>query len=977
MIRRALLVVGLLATTSFAQITGVGHDRVYNPFTGRLDFVTMAGTASWVAASTLTATHQLWLPYTTVGQCLQVGTGGLITTTTCGGGGGSSTMAVYEDTTQISSPTAITKFAGGPFNLSFLSGATAYIDINYSSITARGNTFNGANQLVLLDGSGFLPALNASALTNLDASDLATGTVADARLSSNVDLLDSTNTHTAQQSWSSASPSTFTALTVSGLTASRCVETTTGGRLTVASGVCGSGGGGDNLGSHIATMTVTANYGLITTTVTASSITVTQSGGTVLNIINNDNSDFGTHYGINSTVSGNLGSPITAYGISSSITGGPAGPSYAFYGVNTSNSGTDYGAYLSASGGGRDYGLYVDAGQVHINSSATIKGSGGLGVTYSVSAGSMTGAGLTTCGDSTHALGWSSTDNLFTCQAVSAGGGGGSPIAITTGTYSTYSNPAVSSPLVVGVFHQNQFKVRASGTTGYFELDTSSVTLQGNSVTFTSLQTQITATGVSTGSLQSQLNTVATATTTLASNFPVSLSTNTMGTLDISGQTNLSATGSANLVGDAVNVGPIKIGSGTIGPFDVSTTSASVTGAGGVSVTYGLTAGTVTVNDDAFASTWNGSTLVPTKNAVYDQSLVVGLTTASLRTTLNTVATATTTLATNFPVSLSTNTMGSIDISAQTNLSATGSANMVGDAVNVGPIKIGSGTIGPFDVSATSASATGVSGAWVTYGLTAATATVNDDTYGAGWNGSNLVPTKNAVYDKIETITGASGVVATDTVTWSGGHSFLGSTTFYGMLSIQASTITLNNTVIFSSYVIMDANSNLDAGSAAGLEIPNGTNPTVDTTGDVAWDTTSGQLLVYNGQSVAVVAKSTQCFNVNVSSGLGYNGLNEPIWSAPMQAGVTITSITARSLPTGTTVLFQLDETMQSFDTAGTDVFSVAFSSAIYQGNTTVGFANSSIAAGASLILNCPAAGAAAGSPRTLYLNICYIETRQ
>lgn len=35
---------------------------------------------------------------------------------------------------------------------------------------------------------------------------------------------------------------------------------------------------------------------------------------------------------------------------------------------------------------------------------------------------------------------------------------------------------------------------------------------------------------------------------------------------------------------------------------------------------------------------------------------------------------------------------------------------------------------------------------------------VADEAYGAGWNGSNEVPTKNALYDKIETISGGSGL---------------------------------------------------------------------------------------------------------------------------------------------------------------------------------------------------------------------------
>jgi hypothetical protein len=58
-----------------------------------------------------------------------------------------------------------------------------------TNVTTQGNTFNGVSQLVQLTGAGLLPALDGSALTNLNASNLASGTVNDARLSSNVALL--------------------------------------------------------------------------------------------------------------------------------------------------------------------------------------------------------------------------------------------------------------------------------------------------------------------------------------------------------------------------------------------------------------------------------------------------------------------------------------------------------------------------------------------------------------------------------------------------------------------------------------------------------------------------------------------------------------------------------------------------------------------------------------------------------------------
>lgn len=58
--------------------------------------------------------------------------------------------------------------------------------ITAGNITAQGNTFNGAGQLVQLNGSSELPAVSGVALTNLNASNLGSGTVADARLSANV-----------------------------------------------------------------------------------------------------------------------------------------------------------------------------------------------------------------------------------------------------------------------------------------------------------------------------------------------------------------------------------------------------------------------------------------------------------------------------------------------------------------------------------------------------------------------------------------------------------------------------------------------------------------------------------------------------------------------------------------------------------------------------------------------------------------------
>ena len=55
-----------------------------------------------------------------------------------------------------------------------------------TNVTVQGNTFNGATQLVQTNGAGQLPAVSGVNLTGLNATNLATGTVADTRLSTNV-----------------------------------------------------------------------------------------------------------------------------------------------------------------------------------------------------------------------------------------------------------------------------------------------------------------------------------------------------------------------------------------------------------------------------------------------------------------------------------------------------------------------------------------------------------------------------------------------------------------------------------------------------------------------------------------------------------------------------------------------------------------------------------------------------------------------
>jgi len=70
-----------------------------------------------------------------------------------------------------------------------------------SRVTLAGNTFNGPNQLVMLDSAGNLPPLDGAALFSLNASNVSIGTLNDARLSPNVALLNANQTFTGNNSF--------------------------------------------------------------------------------------------------------------------------------------------------------------------------------------------------------------------------------------------------------------------------------------------------------------------------------------------------------------------------------------------------------------------------------------------------------------------------------------------------------------------------------------------------------------------------------------------------------------------------------------------------------------------------------------------------------------------------------------------------------------------------------------------------------
>jgi hypothetical protein len=155
--------------------------------------------------------------------------------------------------------------------------------------------------------------------------------------------------------------------------------------------------------------------------------------------------------------------------------------------------------------------------------------------------------------------------------------------------------------------------------------------------------------------------------------------------------------------------------------------SFNIVGTGNINIT-----GDVSVTDEAYhATNWNGSVEVPTKNAVRDKiEEILGTTLPATYQPLDADLTALAALST-------TGILSRTAANTYVPRTITGTANEVevtnGDGVSGNPI------IGlPNDVVVGTLDATSV--------------TVDDDAYAAGWDGSVAVPTKNAVYDKIESV---------------------------------------------------------------------------------------------------------------------------------------------------------------------------------------------------------------------------------
>lgn len=410
-----------------------------------------------------------------------------------------------------------------------------------------------------------------------------------------------------------ASSATFANLAIPGLTGQSCIGTSASG--VVQAGSC-SGGAGDNLGSHIATMTVTANYGIVGSTfsfvgpqqstvtygLTVGTLTVSGGAGN-LSFSNDSGSNF--YQVVGSSTNATTGQVAIWSSSWTQIAGGTVVNSIAKSGssalvgavtlsqgsnVTLTQTGNDISIASSGGGGGGDslgshistktitagYGIDVTTGvftstitapfivvsTLNVTSSMTItnisnldfKDSVGILNLKGVETSTLTITGLT----SQSCIG---TDGSGNVQAGTCGGGGSSTLAVGTGTASGFTGPITSSPTAVFLANQSQINITKQGSaTSYMEINTSS---------FTALGPDPAVAGDVTGTLSA----------VAVTDDSHAHTGSTLSGIDISADTNLAVSQ------------PIILTNDTLSLNNTFTSSLTVTGAGIIS-TYGVAAAT-------------------------------------------------------------------------------------------------------------------------------------------------------------------------------------------------------------------------------------------------------------------------------------------------------------------------------------------------------------------------------------------------
>jgi hypothetical protein len=498
--------VGIGTTTPVYNLAVVGSKGIYT------DYGLTVGSMSGAGLSTCgDATHGLgWSSTDNKFTCQSI---------TGSGGSGASTLAVTTGTSAgffsnaISSPTAVINFNNALFRASVPAGTTAFITLETSSVTLLGpsidltelpagvglldstQTWSGGNTYTGSTTRTSTTTIN-NASTNNAIKINQTGNIgASSSVGGAINLTNTSNTGAALVAYTNqADPSdnlvNLRADNPSFDQALMFVDFRGGqtpaivSAVTIRSSVSANGYALNIIGQSTATSTMQ----LSGSEAAVSSFKITHTSPTIVPGLADTNAS-----ALSIALAG-VGTAAQGIFIDATATGGTTGKL-----MNVRNDGEEFFTLTAARNAVAKYGVFAGTitspGFMVTTTSASVMGNAGLKVVYNVDAGSMTGAGLSTCGDATHGLGWSSTDNKFTCQSItgSGGGGGGSTLAVGTGTTAGFAGTITSSPTAVVLFDQAQFNAVLQGGATAFIVIGSSPTPISNSFTFGSTSTVVLA----------------------------------------------------------------------------------------------------------------------------------------------------------------------------------------------------------------------------------------------------------------------------------------------------------------------------------------------------------------------------------------------------------------------------------------------------------------------------------------------------
>lgn len=316
---------------------------IQNTFTDQNNFQTITGTS-------VSITGPLNISTLPANQCVQTGTGGLLTVTgsACGGGGASPSTMETIFGTERSSPTATLKGQTGQFTGS-VSGSTMTFALDSSSVTLQGQNVIKLSNTLQANSTFYVSS----------------GTVA-GQLSANK-VIASTLSITGDATIDALRVTGSSGLKVDTLTSGQCVQAGTGGLLTVTGAACGTGSGGGVV------VPSTFTWGTVAmSTVTAQKLTISKNNLSdfeqILYVTSPSNVITGSHIkGIATTITGST-ETAEVMATFAHASGTTTVNSYGTYGFSSAYGPIGYGGFFGSQNATTNYGLYVSTGSTRLAS---------------------------------------------------------------------------------------------------------------------------------------------------------------------------------------------------------------------------------------------------------------------------------------------------------------------------------------------------------------------------------------------------------------------------------------------------------------------------------------------------------------------------------------------------------------------------------------------------------------------------------